>query len=85
VTRLVLDSGGLTRLSARRRDSAALIAVFRRDGLWPPLVPSVVLVEALSGRQRRDAAVNRLLVLGGDHKDLRARATHADDVSVHRA
>ena len=39
----------------------ALIAVLRSDGLWPPLVPSVVLAESISGRQRNDARVNRLL------------------------
>lgn len=105
-----------------------MIAVFKRDGLWPPIVPSVVLVECLSGRQRTDVLVNRLLktcdvvdvlpegvarragalramagrgsavdavvvamaepggaVLGGDLDDLRALATYADDVVVHRA
>jgi len=38
-----------------------MITVFKRDGLWPPLVPSVVLVECLSGRQRNDVLVNRFL------------------------
>ena len=38
-----------------------MIGVLRRDGLWPPLVPSVVLVECPSGRQRTDALVNRFL------------------------
>ena len=61
MTLLVLDSGGVTRLARRRQDAAALIAVFKRDGLWPPLVPSIVLTESLSGRQRTDAHVNRLL------------------------
>lgn len=61
MTRLVLDSGGLTSLARRPDDTAALIAVLRRDELWPPVVPSVVLVESLSGRQRTDARVNRLL------------------------
>lgn len=61
MTLLVLDSGGVSRLSRRRQDNAAMIAVFKRDGLWPPIVPSVVLVECLSGRQRTDALVNRLL------------------------
>jgi hypothetical protein len=61
MTLLVLDSGGLARLSRHRQDAAALIAVLGRDGLWPPLVPSVVLVEALSGRRRLDAEVDRLL------------------------
>ena len=58
---LVLDSGGLTRLSRKSQDVAAIIAVFRRDGLWPPVLPSVVVVESLTGRQRNDALVNRLL------------------------
>lgn len=125
---LVLDSGGVTRLARRHPDALALIAVFQRDGIWPPLVPSVVLVESLAGRQRTDALVNRFLktcdiveelpqqlarraaalraqarrgsavdavvvamaepggaVLGGDLGDLRALATYADDVIVHRA
>jgi len=58
---LVLDSGGVSRLARRRQDSAALIAVFKRDGLWPPLVPSVVLAESITGRQRHDANINRFL------------------------
>lgn len=61
MTLLVLDSGGVTRLARRRQDSAALIAVFARDGLWPPVVPSIVVAESVSGRQRTDAEVNRLL------------------------
>jgi hypothetical protein len=61
MTFLVLDSGGISRLSRQRQDSAAMISVFKRDGLWPPMVPSVVLVESLSGRQRDDALVNRFL------------------------
>jgi hypothetical protein len=58
---LVLDSGGVSRLSRHSQDAAAMITVFKRDGLWPPLVPSVVLVECLSGRQRNDVLVNRFL------------------------
>ncbi len=58
---LVLDSGGVSRLARQTQDAAALIAVFKRDGIWPPVVPSVVLVECLSGRQRTDALVNRFL------------------------
>ena len=44
---LVLDSGAVTRLARRDRETAALIGVLRREGLWPPLVPSVVVVESL--------------------------------------
>ena len=58
---LVLDSGGVSRLARQRQDSAALIAVFKRDGLWPPLVPSVVLAESTTGRQRHDANIHRFL------------------------
>ena len=58
---LVLDSGGLTHLAKRNQDSAATIHVFVRDGLWPPVVPSVVLAESVTGRQRHDANLNRLL------------------------
>ena len=61
MTRLVLDSGGLTALARRREDTAAIVAVFKRDDLWPPLVPSIVLVESLSGRAHTDVRLNRLL------------------------
>jgi hypothetical protein len=58
---LVLDSGGLSYLARRNQDAAAAIRVFVRDGLWPPVVPSVILAESITGRQRNDANVNRLL------------------------
>ncbi|HUB69836.1 MAG TPA: PIN domain-containing protein [Acidimicrobiales bacterium] len=58
---LVLDSGAVTRLARRDQDTAGIIAAFVRDGIWPPLVPSVVLVECLSGRQRNDVLTNRFL------------------------
>lgn len=38
-----------------------MILALRREGLWPPVVPSVVLIESLSGRQRTDANINRFL------------------------
>lgn len=58
---LVLDSGGVRRLAERSRDTAALILALRRRGLWPPIVPSVVLVECLRGHAGRDAQANALL------------------------
>ena len=58
---LVLDSGGITRLAQRRQDTAALITTFIRAGVWPPIVPSVVIAECTSGRPQTDVAVNRLL------------------------
>ena len=58
---LVLDSGAVSRLSERSRQSVALIVALRNEGLWPPLVPSVVLIECLQGHAARDALANRFL------------------------
>jgi hypothetical protein len=58
---LVLDSGAVTRLAERSARAAALIAALRAEGLWPPVVPSVVLIECLIGEGSRDAAHNRFL------------------------
>lgn len=58
---LVLGSGGLSRLSQRTQRAAALISALRREGLWPPVVPTVVVAGSTSGRARTDANVNRLL------------------------
>jgi predicted nucleic acid-binding protein len=58
---LVLDAGGVSRLAERSRRALALITAFRQQGLWPPVVPSVVLVESLSGRAGRDAKTNQLI------------------------
>src|SRR5260370_793090 len=55
---LVLDSGGVSRLAERSRDAEALIIALRRRSLWPPTVPSTVLVECLTGRPDRDANAN---------------------------
>ncbi len=58
---LVLDSGGVSRLAERSRQAASLIMALREVDLWPPLVPSVVLVECLQGHPGRDALTNRFL------------------------
>jgi len=58
---LVLDSGAVTRLAERSRDTLAMILALRDEGLWPPMVPAVVLVECLQGHAGRDANENRLL------------------------
>ncbi len=58
---LVLDSGGVSRLAERTRSVAALIQAFQAEGLWPPLVPTPVLVESLQGHAGRDANANRFL------------------------
>lgn len=58
---LVLDSGAVSRLAERSPRAAALILALRDEGLWPPVVPSVVLVECLQGHAGRDALANRFL------------------------
>jgi hypothetical protein len=58
---LVLDSGAVTRLAERSGRAAALIAALRTEGLWPPVVPSMILVECLTGEGSRDAAEHRFL------------------------
>ncbi len=57
----MLDSGAVTKLARRDRQTAAIITVLRRDGLWPPAVPSVVVVESVTGDPGRDANTNRFL------------------------
>jgi predicted nucleic acid-binding protein len=58
---IVLDSGAVSRLAERSRRAAAFILALREEGLWPPVVPSVVLVECLEGHAGRDALANRFL------------------------
>jgi hypothetical protein len=58
---LVLDSGAVSRLAERSQQVAALILALREQNLWPPVVPSVVLVECLEGHTGRDALTNRFL------------------------
>lgn len=58
---LVLDAGGLSRLAERSTRAVALLTALRREGLWPPVVPSAVLVESVTGHPGKDANVNRLL------------------------
>ena len=61
VSVLILDSGAVTSLARRDRRRAADV---RHSGDRDPqstVVPAVVLVECLSGRQRTDAVVNRFL------------------------
>lgn len=67
-----MDSGGVSYLARRTQDAVAAIRALVRDGSWPPLVPSVVLVESTTGRQRTDAAVNRLLKTCDVREDLPA-------------
>ena len=68
---LLLDSSAVTRLSERSSAAAALILALRDEGLWPPVVPSVVLVECLQGHAARDAAANRFLKMCDVLEDVR--------------
>lgn len=54
---IILDSLAVTRLAGDR----ARLSELRNRGEWPPLVPTVVVTEALSGDHRRDYHENRLL------------------------
>lgn len=58
---LVLDSGAVTDLARQRKRSAVGFRQARIDDSWPIVVPTVVLVECLSGRQHTDASVNFFL------------------------
>ncbi len=58
---LVLDSGAVSFLAGRNQRAAALLGALQREGLWPLVVPSPVLVECLQGDGARDAVANRLL------------------------
>lgn len=58
---LVLDSGGFSKLSSRTKGALALLRSLRDAGLWPAVVPTVVLVESLHGDGRRDANANAFL------------------------
>ena len=57
---LVFDSGGVSKLAERSARAAALIIAFKQEGVWPPLVSSVVL-ECLTMRQDKDARTNQFL------------------------
>ena len=75
---LVLDSGAVTGLAGRARGSAASLGLPESGGSWSAVVPAVVLVECLTGRQGTDAVVNRFLkacrIVDGPHERLARRA-----------
>jgi hypothetical protein len=58
---LVLDSGAVSFLGQRSPRVGLLLSALRAEGLWPPIVPTPVLVECLTGHPGRDAITNRLL------------------------
>jgi len=48
-------------LSERNEAAASLIRALAAEQLWPPVVPTMVLVESLQGDAGRDANTNRFL------------------------
>jgi hypothetical protein len=72
---LILDSGGVSRLAERSTAAAALLEALRNEGLWPPAIPTPVLIEALHGDAARDAVANRLLKICDIVDDIPERLT----------
>jgi predicted nucleic acid-binding protein len=64
---LVLDSMAVTALGRRDRQTAARLAALRLRGLWPPIVPTAVLVDSLTGNRVRDALAHRTMGLSLVH------------------
>jgi len=64
---LVLDSAAITALGRRDRQTAARLAALRLRGLWPPIVPTAVLVDSLTGNRVRDALAHRTVGLSLVH------------------
>ncbi|HET6296987.1 MAG TPA: PIN domain-containing protein [Kribbella sp.] len=58
---LVLDSGAVSYFVQGSGRAKALMAVLTSEDLWPPVVPSAVLVECLTGHPEKDARTNRFL------------------------
>ena len=75
---LILDSGAVTGLARQSRQLAESLRLDESPDIWSTIVPALVLVECLSGRQRIDAVVNRFLkecvVVDGPHEKLARRA-----------
>jgi len=76
---LILDSGAVTTLARNRTRSRAIRGLEGFEHAWTVLVPSLVLVECLSGQPHTDAVVNVFLkncdVLDGPHQRLARRAS----------
>ena len=59
--RLLVDSGAVDRLARHDEQSLVYLASLARDGYWPPVIPTVVLTECVSGTQHKDALANRFI------------------------
>jgi hypothetical protein len=58
---IVLDAGAVSHFATRSSRAAAVLRQLRRNPAWPPIVPSVVLVECLTEKVGQDAAMHRVL------------------------
>jgi hypothetical protein len=57
----VLDSGAVSYFVEGSSRAKALLAVLTLEDLWPPVVPSAVLVECLTGHPQKDVPTNKFL------------------------
>lgn len=59
--RVLLDGAGVRKLAGRTPANLALLSTLAERGLWPAIVPTVVLADCLVGDADEDRHVNRLL------------------------
>ena len=57
----VLDSGAVSFFVESSHRAKALIALLTIEDMWPPVVPSAVLAECLTGHPEKDVKTNRFL------------------------
>ena len=57
----ILDSGAVSYFVEGSGRAKALLAVLAIEDLWPPVVPSAVLVECLTGHPQKDVQTNKFL------------------------
>lgn len=57
----VLDSGAVSFFAEGSSRAKAVLAVLGIEDLWPPVVPSAVLVECLTGHPQKDVQTNKFL------------------------
>jgi hypothetical protein len=71
---LILDGGAIGYLAEGSSYARAVLAVLGSEYDWPPLVPSVVLIECVTGHPQKDARTN-LFLKGCDVQALLSETT----------
>jgi predicted nucleic acid-binding protein len=61
VREAVLDSGAVSFFVQSSSRARALAAILTIEDMWPPVVPSAVLVECLTGHPEKDMRTNKFL------------------------